>query len=80
MLLTQIHFQSATSDEKVETMLRSLCVELGLKVSVSATPLTMDVIKKYAVPNTVSQAWYLGRAVHMARRAKSDTIKAIVSQ
>ncbi|WEW57074.1 hypothetical protein PRK78_002534 [Emydomyces testavorans] len=68
---------SAISNAKVETMLRSICVELGLKVSVSPTPLPGDVIKKYAIPNTVSQAWYLGRAIHMARRSKSDVIKAI---
>jgi DUF917 family protein len=45
---------------------------------VAATPLTGDVIRKYAVPNTVSQSWYIGRAIHQARRLKTDIIKAIV--
>ena len=60
-------------------MLRSQCVALGLKVAVAAAPLTGDVIKKYAIPNTVSQAWYIGRAIHQARRSKINTVKAIVS-
>lgn len=60
-------------------MLRSQCVDLGLKVAVSSTPLTGDVIKQYAIPNTVSQAWYIGRAIHQARKAKRNIIEAIVS-
>jgi DUF917 family protein len=60
-------------------MLRSLCVDLGLMVAVSTSPLSGDVIKRFAIPNTVSQAWYLGRAIHMARRSKVDVAQAIVS-
>jgi DUF917 family protein len=36
-------------------------------------------MKKFSVPNTVSQAWYLGRAVHQARQTKTDFIEAISS-
>ncbi|KAI1926920.1 hypothetical protein LOZ64_000052 [Ophidiomyces ophidiicola] len=68
---------SATSNAKVETMLRATCIELGLKTAVSARPLPGSAIKEYAIPNTVSQSWYLGRAVHMARRAKTDVTEAI---
>lgn len=60
-------------------MLRSQCVDLGLKIGVSSAPLTGESIKKYVVPNTVSQSWYIGRAVHHARRSKTNMIKAIVS-
>ncbi|EEP81448.1 conserved hypothetical protein [Uncinocarpus reesii 1704] len=67
----------AVSNAKVENMLRAVCIELGLNTAVAATPLPGPAIKKYAVPNTVSQAWYLGRAVHMARRSKSSVTKAI---
>ncbi|KAK0662847.1 hypothetical protein DIS24_g1766 [Lasiodiplodia hormozganensis] len=31
----------------------------------------------HGVPNTISQAWYIGRAVHMARKLKSNHIDAI---
>lgn len=59
-------------------MLRSQCVDLGLMAAAAATPLTGDVIRKYAIPNTVSQAWYIGRAIHKARKSKTNIIKAIV--
>ena len=67
----------AESNSRVETMLRTTCVELGLKAAVAATPLTGDVIKRYVIPNTVSQSWYLGRAVHLARKTKADLIESI---
>lgn len=53
-------------------------MDLGLMTAVSGTPLTCDVMKKYCIPNTVSQAWYIGRAIHRARRSKTDIVKAIV--
>lgn len=59
-------------------MLRSQCVDLGLMAAVAATPLTGDVIRKYAIPNTVSQAWYIGRAIHKARESKTNIVNAIV--
>ncbi|KAM5467014.1 hypothetical protein MauCBS54593_005634 [Microsporum audouinii] len=68
---------NAESNARIETMLRTTCVELGLFASVSAAPLTGKAIKQYAVPNTMSQAWYLGRAIHLARREKVDVIEAI---
>lgn len=60
-------------------MLRSLCTDLGLKIAFSCAPLAGDVIKRYAIPNTVSQAWYIGRAIHQARKSKKNIIQAIVS-
>lgn len=69
----------AENDDRVEGMLRAQCINLGLMAAASATPLTCDVIKKYSIPNTVSQSWYIGRAIHRARRTKTNVIKAIVS-
>ena len=69
---------SADSPERVERLLRTAAVELGLGCAVCAKPLPGAVIKKYAVPNTISQAWYLGRAVHLARRSKTSLTDAIV--
>lgn len=34
-------------------------------------------IRDFSVPNTVSQSWFLGRAVHLARQTKLDFIEAI---
>ncbi|KAJ5994127.1 hypothetical protein N7451_009851 [Penicillium sp. IBT 35674x] len=67
----------AESNSRVETMLRTQCVDLGLSIAISATPLTGKVIKQYAIPNTVSQAWYIGRAIHRARKSKSDLVNSI---
>ena len=63
----------------MERLLRTTAVELGLGCAVCAKPLNGDVVREYAVPNTISQAWYLGRAVHLARKSKANLIDAIVS-
>ena len=52
---------------------------MGNSTGAAGRPLSGEVIKRYAVPNTVSQAWYLGRAVHIARQLKVDFIDAIAS-
>ncbi|KAG6358264.1 hypothetical protein INS49_014148 [Diaporthe citri] len=62
---------------RLERFLRTAAIELGLGCAVCARPLPGSAVKSHGVPNTVSQAWYLGRAVHMARRRKSDYIDAI---
>ncbi|KAI0601202.1 hypothetical protein F4775DRAFT_543161 [Biscogniauxia sp. FL1348] len=62
---------------RTETMLRTTAIELGLGCAVCATPLRGDVIKKWGVPNTISQAWYIGRAVHLARKLKTNFVDAI---
>lgn len=64
---------------RLESILRTTAIELGLGCAVCAKPLPGSVIKAYGVPNTVSLAWYLGRAVHLARRNKINYVDAIVS-
>jgi DUF917 family protein len=72
--------QAAESYRKVEGIIRTACIELGNSTATAGRPLTADIIKQYGIPNTVSQAWYLGRAVHLARQEKIDFIKAVVSK
>lgn len=67
----------AENNTKLEGMLRTTCVELGNAVAVTGRPLSGRVIKDYAIPNTISQAWFLGRAVFLARRNNIDMIRAI---
>ncbi|KAF5571065.1 Hydantoin utilization A [Fusarium phyllophilum] len=62
---------------RLESLLRTTVIELGLGCAVCANPLPGSVIKSHGVPNTVSQAWYLGRAVHNARRKKTSYVDAI---
>ena len=58
----------AESNRKAESIIRNMCIELGNSTAAAARPLSGKVIKGYSVPRTVSQAWYLGRAVHVARQ------------
>lgn len=68
---------SAESNGKVESLLRTACIEMGNATAVAGRPLTGDVIRDFAVPNTLSLAYFLGHAVHLARETKLDFIKAI---
>lgn len=68
---------SAENNTKLEAMLRTTCIELGNAVAVAGRPLSGKVIRELSIPNSVSQAWYLGRAVHLARQEKIDFIQAI---
>ncbi|KAL6357280.1 hypothetical protein LRP88_07438 [Fusarium phalaenopsidis] len=68
---------NADSPVRLESILRNTAIELGLGCAVCANPLSGAAIKSHGVPNTLSLAWYLGRAVHAARRKKSSYIDAI---
>ncbi|KAK5996884.1 Putative D-/L-hydantoinase subunit A-like protein [Cladobotryum mycophilum] len=63
--------------KRLEAILRTAAIELGLGCAACSVPLPGSVVKQYAIPNTISQAWYLGRAVHQARRHKTSYIDAI---
>ncbi|PHH59956.1 hypothetical protein CDD81_2355 [Ophiocordyceps australis] len=62
---------------RLERLMRASAIELGLACASSSNPLTGAIVKAYGVPNTLSQAWYLGRAVHLARRNKTSYVDAI---
>ncbi|KJZ78657.1 hypothetical protein HIM_02048 [Hirsutella minnesotensis 3608] len=65
------------SPQRLEKIMRTTAVELGLTCASCPRPLPGSAIKTHGLPNTVSQAWYLGRAVHMARRTKTSYVDAI---
>ncbi|KAH7153466.1 hypothetical protein EDB81DRAFT_791447 [Dactylonectria macrodidyma] len=65
------------SPVRLENILRTTAIELGLGCAVCANPLPGSAVKSHGVPNTLSLAWYLGRAVHMARRKKTSYVDAI---
>jgi DUF917 family protein len=67
------------SPTRLETVLRTTAIELGLGCALSAYPLPGAAIKSHGIPNTFSLAWYLGRAIHMARSLKRSYVDAIVS-
>lgn len=63
---------------RLEKLMRTKAIELGLSCGAATNPHPGSVIKSSTLQNTLSQAWYLGRAVHMARRRKANYIDAIV--
>ncbi|KAK7417608.1 hypothetical protein QQX98_004429 [Neonectria punicea] len=65
------------SPVRLERILRTTAIELGLGCAVCANPLPGSAVKSHGVPNTLSLAWYLGRAVHLARRKKTSYVDAI---
>lgn len=71
--------KTAESNKRTESLIRTTCIELGNATGTAGRPLDGDTVKTLTVPNTLSQAWYLGRAVHLARQTKVDFIEAIVS-
>ncbi|KAF9892323.1 hypothetical protein FE257_002100 [Aspergillus nanangensis] len=68
---------NSESTRRIESMMRVLCEDLGSQAGASSAPFTGNEIKRYAVPNTLSQSWYIGRAIHSARQSKKDIIQAI---
>ncbi|PWN26046.1 Hydantoinase/oxoprolinase [Jaminaea rosea] len=52
----------------VEPLLRAACSVLGSMAFYSIGPQPVSVIEKYAVHNTVSQCWWIGRALAQCRQ------------
>ncbi|KAF8521388.1 Hydantoinase/oxoprolinase [Hysterangium stoloniferum] len=52
----------------VETILRTICTNLGSKAGVSMAPLSAATCRKLGVTKSVSQAWRIGRAVAQERQ------------
>ncbi|KAF5983541.1 d-amino acid hydantoin hydrolase (hydantoinase) [Fusarium coicis] len=58
----------ASSDEAVERIIRSALSEMGSQVGAADAPVTGEETKRWAVENTLSQSWRIGRAVARARK------------
>lgn len=57
----------AKSDKVVERLLRAALSELGSLAGVAVAPASGAEYKRWAIRNTISQSWRIGRAVHLAR-------------
>ncbi|KAM0456701.1 hypothetical protein ACHAPV_004980 [Trichoderma viride] len=65
----------AKSDKVVERLLRAALSELGSLAGVAVAPASGAEYKRWAIRNTISQSWRIGRAVHLARLLSSlDTM------
>ncbi|KAJ8119807.1 hypothetical protein O1611_g10527 [Lasiodiplodia mahajangana] len=60
---------TAASDFQVERICRAALSEMGSHVGTADAPVTGEECKRWAVENTISQSWRIGRAVARARRS-----------
>ncbi|KAK2813404.1 hypothetical protein FQN50_000720 [Emmonsiellopsis sp. PD_5] len=67
-----------TDDEIVDRALRAACSEMGSCVGMAAKPTTTDRVLNYAVLNTTSLAWRIGRCI--ARAHATNTISTVAEQ
>jgi hypothetical protein len=63
---------------KVEKIHRKAGLELGLFSQLVIPPLTVKRVKEVGTLGTTSLAWYIGRAVYLAKQEKTSIMKAIV--
>ncbi|KAB5551244.1 hypothetical protein GE09DRAFT_167168 [Coniochaeta sp. 2T2.1] len=59
----------ATSDLQVEKIIRAALSQMGSSVGGADIPLAGEEVRRWAVANTISQSWRIGRAVANARRS-----------
>jgi len=63
-----LYMPAATSDVKVENVLRAALSQMGSHVAVADGPVTGAETKRWAVEHTISLSWRIGREVARARR------------
>lgn len=68
----------ASDPRKLEKIHRKAGHELGLFSQMVPPPLSIKDVKRVGTLGTTSLAWYIGRAVYLARQEKTDIMKAIV--
>lgn len=65
------------SRDRLERLLRCLCIELGM-FTASALSISGTNLHQYTCHDTVSQAWFLGRAILCARQDKKNVVDSLV--
>lgn len=65
-------------DKIIDQTLRAPSIEMGYYVGFCAKPTTTELVRKWAIKNTLSQAWRLGRCI--ARAGKNSTLSTVTEQ
>ncbi|KAF4991690.1 hypothetical protein FGRMN_7663 [Fusarium graminum] len=65
-------------DKLIDQTLRAPAIEMGYYVGFCAKPTTVDLIHRWAIKNTMSQAWRIGRCI--ARAKKNNTMSTVAEQ
>lgn len=63
-----LYMPSATSDQKVEEVIRAALSQMGSHIAVADGPVTGAETKRWAVEHTISLSWRIGREVARARK------------
>ena len=63
-----LYMPTATSDLKVEQVIRSALSQMGSAVGTADAPVTGEETKRWAVEHTISLSWRIGREVARARK------------
>lgn len=68
----------ASDFHKVEKIHRKAGLEMGLFSQLVCPPISVKRVKEVATLGTASLAWYIGRAVYLAKQEKTSIMKAIL--
>ncbi|KAJ9646857.1 hypothetical protein H2204_000549 [Knufia peltigerae] len=68
---------SSRTDKLVDAALRAATVEMGCRAGMAGPPKTAKVVQEESIVNTVSLAWWIGRAVALEKNI-TDKAKRIV--
>lgn len=68
------------NDVWLEKIARSVVVAMGAAAGLATQPMRGDFVKRAAVPNTITQALNLGRAVLKAHATNSDPVQTVIDQ
>ena len=71
-------FRNAASEIWLERLARASVVAMGAAAGIALAPMRGSFVKKYAIPDTLTQAWSLGRAVFDAQAKNRDPVATIL--
>ncbi|KAL3477642.1 hypothetical protein BJX99DRAFT_123004 [Aspergillus californicus] len=67
------------TDKLVDKILRASVVEMGCRAGSAGPPKTSKIVREQAITNTVSLAWWIGRAIALERNI-ADRAKRIIDE
>ncbi|KAL4899939.1 hypothetical protein BDW74DRAFT_183256 [Aspergillus multicolor] len=74
-----ITMTASRTDKLVDKILRASCVEMGCRAGSAGPPKTSKTVREQAITNTVSLAWWIGRAIALEKTI-SDRAKRIIDE
>ncbi|MEM7004988.1 MAG: DUF917 domain-containing protein [Pseudomonadota bacterium] len=70
--------RDTVDDVWLERIARSVVVTMGAAAGLATQPMRGDFVKRAAVPNTITQALNLGRAVLNAHKTNADPVQTVI--